>query len=232
MKNKSNGFTLIELLVVVTIIGLLVAILSPAIRSALSRGRAATCQSNVRKNSMILLDIARDNSGWLTVFRDGSGGFNERSFYMIGDRYYEGLERPRYSPELQKTMHCPEMRRPTTPFLECYGVNFASNPSINATWSITSQSGANLAALRVDAIDSPAQFPLLMDSLAPDGKEVYRVNHSSNFPALRHSRQCNSAFADGHAAGVSLGEMASYQITKVYLWRGVGDYSVEQVPAP
>ncbi|MFO1492317.1 MAG: type II secretion system protein [Kiritimatiellia bacterium] len=232
MKHKLNGFTLIELLVVVAIIGLLVAVLSPAIRSAISRGRAATCQSNVRKNSMILLDIARDNGGWLTVFRDGSGGFDERIFHMIGDRFYEGQDRPVYTPELVKSMHCPEMPAPKTPFLECYGVNFASNPGINAAWTITTQFGANLGSLRLDAISSPAQFPVLMDSLGMDGKETHRVNHSTNYPALRHNRQCNSSFADGHAAGVPLAELSPYLITKAYLWRSQGDFSPQSVPAP
>ena len=223
---KNKAFTLVELLVVITIIAILAVVLVPAIRSALSRGRGVTCQSNVRKNTLVLLDISRDNSGTLNVFRDGAGGFNDRAFYMIGDRLYEGQDRPRYTPELAKSMHCPEMRKPQSPFLECYGINFASHAGINAVWSTSPVAGANLSSLRVDMISSPAQFALLMDSLAADGREVYRVNHSTNYPALRHERRCNAAFADGHAAAITLAELPDLAMSKAYLWRSEREYEV------
>ncbi|MCG8451275.1 MAG: DUF1559 domain-containing protein, partial [Pirellulales bacterium] len=50
MKNSSrHGFTLVELLIVIAIIGLLMALLLPAVNSARERGRQAVCMNNLRE---------------------------------------------------------------------------------------------------------------------------------------------------------------------------------------
>ena len=45
---KTRGFTLLELLLVIGIIGLLTALLAPALRAAKEQARAAQCRSNIR----------------------------------------------------------------------------------------------------------------------------------------------------------------------------------------
>lgn len=54
---KSRGFTLVELLVVITIIGMLVSLLLPAIQAARETGRKNTCVNNMRNASTALMQV-------------------------------------------------------------------------------------------------------------------------------------------------------------------------------
>lgn len=74
-----RAFTLVELLVVITIIGMLIALLLPAVNAARESGRRSTCMSNQKQISTGLISYANAHSssfpGWRNCIATTAGPY-------------------------------------------------------------------------------------------------------------------------------------------------------------
>lgn len=94
---RRHGFTLVELLVVIAIIGVLVALLLPAVQSAREAARRAACQNNLRNLALACLTFEEANGHFAQGFdvqpwMDESWGWTTHTLpYLEEQAMYDAL---------------------------------------------------------------------------------------------------------------------------------------------
>ena len=94
--NRRLGFTLVELLVVIAVIGVLAAILLPAIQHSRAAARRTSCKSNLRQIGLAVLQFADTHRG---EFPENAHAGERRSWVYTLAPYLEDVDAIRICPD-------------------------------------------------------------------------------------------------------------------------------------
>jgi prepilin-type N-terminal cleavage/methylation domain-containing protein/prepilin-type processing-associated H-X9-DG protein len=120
-RNKGRGFTLVELLVVIAIIGVLVALLLPAIQAAREAARRSQCVNNLKQYGLALQNYHSAKNAFPVGAKMAGGLIN---FYANANSellpYFEQAALHRlYDQKLQWEDQTPETIATTIPLFKC-----------------------------------------------------------------------------------------------------------------
>ena len=178
-QSDRKGFTLIELLVVIGIIGVLAAIILPAMQSAREKARTATCLNNLRQIGFALQQYTNDFNG-LLPHEDDKDPPNSCWYYLI-DPYLEtrGLE----DAEINDVKLCPGVRKTKASRAESY--------NMNSMLETSEEPFRNIATLL-----QPSATVCIFDGETGRTARLKFKGQSNDF-AQRHQKGGNILFLDG-----------------------------------
>jgi prepilin-type N-terminal cleavage/methylation domain-containing protein len=142
--NTRKGFTLVELLVVIAIIGILVAMLLPAVQSAREAARRMQCSNNLKQLGVALHNYATANNECLPVGSPGDakhGLFTALLPYVEQQNLYDSLDLKGTTidtfDEPHRYTHLPVYFCPSYPFSKV----FRNMPNIHMNGALSTYQG-------------------------------------------------------------------------------------------
>ena len=190
------AFTLIELLIVVAIIGLLLAIVAPALVGARQQARSVYCLSNLRQWGFAVAVYAQHNCGYLP--RRGNGWqpvsnisrptdwFNALPPFRKSESYYSlALAGKMPRPGHDSVWICPEAVDRGGFFFMGYAMNMALS-----TWDVSQPD-------LIDRVGPPASIVFLTDGIGSYCSALPSTKDYS--PIARHGKSAKVVFLDSHA---------------------------------
>ena len=182
MKRRARAFTLIELLVVISIIGILAALLSPALSAAKKRAKSIQCVNDVRQIGIAFNLYAQEHDDHLM---QRYYGFNANGVEIGYDELLVPyITRHNTLTNDARIFVCPSQLQSDYPHQPGYGMN----------WYYDN--------IKVGAILNQSDTILVAETLGPNDTGSHRADRDSVDPgeldSERHTGQANYLFLDNH----------------------------------
>jgi len=215
-----NFFTLIELLVVIAIISILMSMLLPALSSARKSAQQSICSNGLKQSALLCMNYSMD--------------FNNYSPQPLNDSppdysytWSRVLKLNGYMASISNILVCPSQypcsydssdNWQSYTYAMCK-YNAASSSTHGAWWGY----GLNAPNMFIPGVAKPYEQPWFVDSVVQNpsssnrGAQYCRLDGALVASHLRHFKQANFAFVDGHVAPCNNGY--------IYTDLSLGDFS-------
>ena len=206
-----TGFTLIELLVVVAVIGILAALIMPAVLLALAQSQSANCKSNLHQIGGAFMNYAQYYRGLMPSHDDEPG----LSFDVWGQKMWWRFAYGHLVPFMKEhgVFRCP--------------VDPGANPVLGArkwfsyTWNTRLGAYSHGSTQRfnyrnISEVKLPSKMINFLDGNEGDGGTDGNLDRPYDLEGMaesygfrRHSDGFNALFIDGHVQHYSIGDTTS-----------------------
>jgi prepilin-type N-terminal cleavage/methylation domain-containing protein len=196
-RTSRTAFTLVELLVVIAIIGVLVALLLPAVQAAREAARRTSCTNNIRQTALAIANYESARRHFPTSF-DWNFTTPETTSWSIQGKILPYLEEGNLYRHINFAVSYNVAVMPDGTKLPSYGI---------PTYLCASEPNNSV---RLDASGRPEHFPLSYAVNLGSWETMNPIERRGGDGAFTTARQGTKAFKDGLSKTLCLAEVKTY----------------------